>query len=186
MMTLTKPLPEMPRSPRDADLFLRLLMANHRQLLAFIFLLHPNWADAEDIFQETTAVLWQKFAEFAPDTEFLTWSRTFARFQVMRYRKARPRPVLELQAELIESLVVTSDAAEFHASRRLNAVQNCVAKLSAQDQQLIQLRYHGGTTIKGAAEQLGRPVQGLYKAMTRVHTTLAECIQRALMQRESS
>jgi RNA polymerase sigma-70 factor, ECF subfamily len=175
-----------PQPTRDPDVFLRLLMANQQRLYAFILTLLPNWADADDVFQEATTVLWRKFPEFTPGTNFLAWSCTVARFEVLRFRKRRQAPCLELDAELTDSLALASQTANLQSPRRLDALQQCIAKLSDADQHIVELRYQPGATIKGVAGHIGRPVQGLYKAMARIHLSLAECVRRTLAQGEAS
>ena len=50
--------------PRE---FIRLLMENERRIYAYILTLLGNGADAEDVLQETSIILWDKFAEFQPN-----------------------------------------------------------------------------------------------------------------------
>ncbi len=44
--------------------FMRLFLENERRIFGFILTLLPHWADAEDVFQETAGVLWNKFDDF--------------------------------------------------------------------------------------------------------------------------
>ncbi|MCD4728899.1 MAG: hypothetical protein K8R46_14670 [Pirellulales bacterium] len=38
----------------------------HDSLFAYVFSLLPHWSDAEDVFQQTSLVLWRKFGSFQP------------------------------------------------------------------------------------------------------------------------
>src|SRR5262245_63568369 len=78
---------DLPREER----FLRLLLAHQRRIFAYVLALVPHWSDAEDIVQETCAVLWRKFDEFVPGTDFNAWALSIARYQVMNFRKKQRR-----------------------------------------------------------------------------------------------
>jgi RNA polymerase sigma-70 factor (ECF subfamily) len=64
---------------------------------------------------------------------------------------------------------------------RRDALRSCLEKLSEKDRQLVRHCY-GDTrvTFKAVAEQLGRPVNTVYKALNRIRRALYECIERSL------
>ena len=55
-------------------LFTDLLHESRSRLYGYIYALVQNQADAEDLFQETTLCLWQKFEEFEQGTDFGRWA----------------------------------------------------------------------------------------------------------------
>lgn len=65
-------------SDRSTVEFLRLLSQHERRVKSFILALVPNWADADDLYQETTVRLWEQFADYDPDQEFGAWACTIA------------------------------------------------------------------------------------------------------------
>ena len=56
--------------PKRHEEFVSLVRRYTNQMLAYIDALLLNRTDAEDLFQETCIVLWQKFDEFIPGTNF--------------------------------------------------------------------------------------------------------------------
>src|SRR6059058_6691756 len=71
-------------------LFLRLFLQNERRLYAYILTLLPRRADADDVLQETSLVMWDKFDAAAPPADFLAWARRVAYHKVLDfYKKAR-------------------------------------------------------------------------------------------------
>jgi RNA polymerase sigma-70 factor (ECF subfamily) len=66
--------------------------------------------------------------------------------------------------------------------QRQQALDDCIGKLRDPDQELIRLRYSAGATTRTVAEQLGRSVDAVYKALNRIETALIDCTQRALRQ----
>ena len=73
---------DVPNTETDAsggdELFLRLYSEHQRELFKFSFTLVPNHSDADDILQDTSVILWRKFAEFTPDSNFFRWASQVA------------------------------------------------------------------------------------------------------------
>jgi RNA polymerase sigma-70 factor (ECF subfamily) len=67
----------------------------------------------------------------------------------------------------------------------MKALEHCLAKLKESDRRLIQMQYEQNITIKELASIVERPVQGLYKAMGRIHNALLECIRRVLAREKA-
>ena len=65
---------------------------------------------------------------------------------------------------------------------RREALAECLDKLPPRDRQLMEQRYKPGVTIKSLASAIGRPIEGLYKAMKRIHIALNQCVQRSVHQ----
>jgi RNA polymerase sigma-70 factor (ECF subfamily) len=59
---------------------------------AFIRTLVHDPTQADDVFQDTSLVLWRSFATFRRDAEFLPWALGTARHQVLFYWRTRTRP----------------------------------------------------------------------------------------------
>ena len=54
---------------------LMILMTRHqRQIFSYIYTLVPNRPDAEDLLQETSLVICEKFREFEVGTDFVAWA----------------------------------------------------------------------------------------------------------------
>lgn len=168
------------RNPSEGAVFARLLTANHRRLHAFTLALVANAADADDVMQDASGVLWEKFASFdreAPDSDFAAWAMAVIRIIVMRHHRSRHRrSMLPLSDELVGQ--IADDAAalsgEFEARREALAV--CLGKLTADDRRFITWRYDEDLPVKVAAQRLGVSPQAVYKSLTRVHDALHRCI----------
>jgi RNA polymerase sigma-70 factor (ECF subfamily) len=160
--------------------FMRLFLEAERRIFGFLLALVPNWADAEDLLQETAAVLWRKFDEFEPGTDFLAWALTVARFQVLCHRKKQQRSRVRFSDQTVEVLAERLAAFTETSDRRLDALCHCLALLGDRDRELVQLRYAPGATTQGVAGQVGRSVDAVYKALNRIHTRLLFCIRRSL------
>ena len=165
--------------PRRDESFLRLFLENERRVYTYIHALVPNWADADDIRQETAAVLWRKFAEFDAATDFLAWALTVARFQILAHRK-RCRLAVALGDEVMTAVAADMEAFLRASTPREDALQWCLEKLSAPDRQLVLMRYQPGASTETVAAQVGRSTKAVYKALNRIHERLLLCVRESL------
>jgi RNA polymerase sigma-70 factor (ECF subfamily) len=62
--------------------FIRIVASHEARLRCYVLSLVPRWADADEIMQEVNVVLWQKFEQFQPDSNFFAWACQIARFKV--------------------------------------------------------------------------------------------------------
>ena len=170
-----------PLSPEDrTEAFVRLFAVYQRRIYAHIFALVPNRADAEDIFQETSAVLWRKFRQYEPGTNFGAWACRIAHYEVLSHRRRKPPELLVLEDSLLEVVSRESEARSDEIDQRYGALIDCIQRLRPKDRELLVRRYRSGATVKSVAEQMGRSVQGLHKTYQRIRRTLFECVERAV------
>jgi len=160
--------------------FMKLFVPNQRHLRTYIRALLPGSPDVDDVFQETSVLLWQKFPEFKIGTNFTAWSFRMAHFVVLNARAKKRRGRVTFDQALVELLAREMAEMTGELDSRAEALAKCVRKLSPNDRDLLRRRYEGGATIKSIAQAVGRPIQGLYKAMQRIHDSLFDCIQKRL------
>jgi len=65
--------------------FVTLLTAQQARIYAYILSLVPNFNDADDLLQDTTKLMWEKFDDFVLGTDFLAWGKKIAYYQIMDY-----------------------------------------------------------------------------------------------------
>jgi RNA polymerase sigma-70 factor (ECF subfamily) len=160
--------------------FLKLFLAHERRIFGFLLALVPDWSAAEDLFQETSVVLWRKLDQFAPGTDFAAWALSIARYQVLDYRKKQRRDRVLFSDRTIELLADEMAVLGRDADARRDALEICLTKLKQQDRELIHLRYQPGATTQGVADRVGHSIQAVYKALNRIHGQLLLCIRRTL------
>jgi RNA polymerase sigma-70 factor (ECF subfamily) len=166
----------------QGELFMRLFMANQSNIYAFILSLVPNWADADDLMQETATVMWTKFGEFELGTNFLSWGMTVAYFETLKFRKQRQRNRLQFTNELLESIAQDAVNTNYSLDDTVEALRECILKMRHRDRQIVQLRYQKSKSIKEVAQFIGKSVESLYKTIARIHHALLQCVQRKLSQ----
>ncbi len=170
----------MPSDPDNIALFVRDWTENARRVYAYIFALVPNWADAEEVFQETSTVLWMKHDDYRPGSDFLGWAFRIAYYKVLEFRKASGKNVLRLSQAFVDAVDHNSLASAELWTKRHRLLAECYDELGEQERQLIDLRYEPGATIRDVAQRLGRKVDAVYKALNRIHDKLLDCINSKL------
>jgi RNA polymerase sigma-70 factor (ECF subfamily) len=178
---------EEPRTPDRTNpdknkLFLRLFLLNQRALYAYVLTLLPNRADADDVLQETSLVLWDKFDANQPPGDFLAWGRRIAYHKVLDFYKKAGRAQARLSRVFVERLSETAagQASELRLEERRAALAGCIEKLTPRDRDLLNRRYADGATTQTASQQLGRSVEAVYKALAKLRQSLFDCVQKTL------
>lgn len=157
---------------------------NHR-IYAFVVTLLPHAADADEVFQKTSIVLWQKFGDYEQGTDFVRWACRVAQLEVMNFRRAQSRSPLVFNDELLGQLAFERLDEEPLLARRTEALQHCLGQLRSDDRALVEQFYCDDLTVPQIAERSGAQPNTLYKALARVRRALFRCINRTLNSSES-
>ncbi len=156
--------------------FVQLFAANHRRLFGYIMILVHDRTAAEDVFQEMSMILWREFHHYRPDGDFVRWANAMSFNQVRKWRRNRNRDRLVFSEGLIEDIARQRDAMEPEADPRRLALSHCLKKLTQRDRTIIDLYYGTKTTADRVAEQLGKSVHTIYKALKTIRKALLKCI----------
>ena len=168
----------------DNDNFLKLLIPNQKRMFSYIVRLIPNYADAEDVMQEVVELLWKKYFEYEPDTDFLAWALAVARLKVYEYYKESKRNQQRLSNETVRVLEKDAQLEDDKEDYRIDAIKQCVLKLSSNDYKIIKLRYELNEKVKNIAVRYGCSVQSIYNNLTRIHDALMLCVKRQMRQKD--
>jgi RNA polymerase sigma-70 factor (ECF subfamily) len=164
--------------------FAQLLATCQRRVFLYALRLVHNAADAEEILQETNLVLWRKFDQYEPGTEFARWACRIAYYEVLKFRQRRTREERVFSNDFIETLATESEASMDPLDARRDALAQCLGKLRESERRLVLRRYQENATTRSVAEALGRSVQGTRKALHRIRMALLACIERTLAAEE--
>jgi RNA polymerase sigma-70 factor, ECF subfamily len=170
----------MPNLAEQSDQFVTQLIAAQRGLYAYIFRMIPNESNANDILQETNAVLLQKRHEFQETANFSPWARKIAYFQILSFRLKSSRELICFDIELIEKLSEGDEDLFDHAFSASQALDSCRRKLKAADQSLLALRYEEELSVGQIAESQNRSAQAISQCLHRVRSRLLDCIRRTI------
>jgi RNA polymerase sigma-70 factor, ECF subfamily len=89
---------------RAAREFVQHLTAGQRRLYAFIRSQVASRDDADEVMQQTTTVLWEKYDSFRPDGDFVRWACGVARLEVLTHWRNRRRVRVLLGEDVAEAV----------------------------------------------------------------------------------
>jgi RNA polymerase sigma-70 factor (ECF subfamily) len=166
--------------PGPSHDFLLLLTRHQSALYASIAALLGGVDGANDVLQETNVVLLEKAAEYEPLRPFLPWAMTFARFQVLAWRKRQSRDRLVIDDELLTCLADRLAAESARSDRRLDALERCLNQLPPDSRRLVDARYVNGEAVQDIASRLQRSVNVVSVSLFRIRKALLDCVRARL------
>ena len=142
----------------------------------------PNDADCEDIMQETTSLMWKKFDEFHPGSNFTAWAMTIAKFKILSYQRDRARSRIRFDENVIEKIEQASKdkLLSDNAPDKISFLKECIGKLDKNDLDIVQLKYTNSLTNKILANRVGVSIPTLYRHLSRIYANLLKCINNKL------
>src|SRR5947208_1618712 len=157
------------------------LMTQHqRRIFAYIYTLVPNRYDAEDLLQETSLVICEKFDEFEDGTDFAAWACQIAYWRIRYARQKFARSKVVFHQELVDALAQTAATIHEEMDDRHEALGHCLQKLPARDREMILMRYEPGSGVPEAARRSSRSLEAAYKALARIRKLLFDCVTHQL------
>jgi len=176
-----------PNNETEARKRLMALMTRHqRQIFSYIYVLVPNRNDAEDLLQETSLVICEKFHEFKEGTDFVAWACQIAYWRVRYSRQKFARSKVVFDQEILDVVAQTASEMAEELDERHEALSRCMQRLHPRDRELLIRRYEPGGSVEEAARRSGRTLQTAYKALTRLRKLLLDCVSTRLAQADAA
>lgn len=174
--------------PDEADARKRLvaLITRHqRQIFAYIYTLVPDRHDAEDLLQETSVVICEKFDTFRPGSDFVAWACQIAWWRIRYARQKFARSKVVFDDDVLEAVAHTAAVMREELDARHEALAGCLQKLAPRDRELVLTRYEPGRGVAEAAVRSGRSMDAAYKALNRLRKLLHDCVTDQLAHPEA-
>lgn len=165
-----------------AEAFLALHAHNHARISAYVHTIVPSWQDAEEIIQDTLLVLWRKFDDFDPSTNFFAWAARVAQYEVLNHRRKNKRQVVALDEDVIEAVGATAAKHLEDLDLRRESLEHCINKLPVRDRKLVHLRYQEGGDIQTAANAVHRSTGHVQRLLGKIRSQLLRCIRLQLSE----
>ncbi|MBI1247022.1 sigma-70 family RNA polymerase sigma factor [bacterium] len=165
-------------SDRDPTPFVELIVKHERALMRYIRAMFVRADDAEEVWQATAIVLWEKFDEYDPRRDFLPWAQKFAYFESLNLRRKRARDRMVFSESVMRTLAETHDTSRERLNQRSRALQICIEQLPSADVLLLRSRYESETTIGELAERMKTTAKSLYRRLDRIRDRLAQCVRK--------
>jgi RNA polymerase sigma-70 factor (ECF subfamily) len=172
--------------PERRTEFAELLRLHQGRLYGYIHSLVRDLDDADDLFQQSAVILWNKFDDFDRARSFFSWACGIARFEVANFVRSRGRRKLYFTDELNLMLIEAAEQLPPQESEdRREALQECLEKLRTRDRELLRACYGDeDDSITAVADKRGRSSHSVYNSLRRIRRSLSECIERTMRQQE--
>ena len=157
--------------------FVSCFTRHEQDLRRFIRSLLPTWTDTDEVVQQTAIVIWRKFDQYDPETNFMKWACVIARFEALAYRRKMARDRHVFREEVLE--LMAEEAIEELDTRRteFEVLESCLRELPEKQRQFLILAYSPGIKIKELAEEAGSSAAAFYMRLKRLRKQLMECVE---------
>ena len=124
-------------SPDRSTELLQLMMKYQRRIFAYIHTLVPSRSDAEDILQEASLTICEKFNDFELGTNFYSWACQIAYWKVRAARKKYATSKVVFNQEVLDVISQTRTQMEDEFDVRHEALSRCLQKLNDRDRRMV-------------------------------------------------
>lgn len=156
---------------------LRTLYNRHRvRIFRFAVRLVGDAASAEDIVSESFIEVWRQACRFEGRSSVSTWIMSIARFKALSVRRRRQE--IEIDENVMETIADQSATPEqivLETDRRIQ-LRACLARLSPEHREIVDLVYYHDKTIEEVAEIIGVPKNTVKTRMFYARRRLAQLL----------
>lgn len=164
--------------------FGRLFAGIEGRLRRYVEVIAPTASDVDDVMQETAISLMSKFDQYDPELPFFNWACRFAQNVVKRHRARAMANRYQLSDAAINAITVDYPHHQQRSAERRRALTDCLNHLREEDRRLVELRYFSHETVDSLSQKIEEPVARLYRSLSRIRKTLANCVRKKLATEE--
>lgn len=162
--------------------FMKFFEADKKRLYAYIYAYVMDHSAAEDIFQETSMVLWREFHRFDQQSNFTKWANGIAFNRIRDYRYKSKKYVLGLSDDFLQEfnnlLKVKEQALKEDKPNRWLQLQDCSKQLPDPMRRVYDYFYVQNLKAQQVAENTGRSVYAIRKAVHKLRKMLFDCVEK--------
>jgi RNA polymerase sigma-70 factor, ECF subfamily len=158
--------------------FVTLFVKNQRRIYGYILTVVPDCNEADDLFQQTSLVLWEKADGFRPEGDFVRWACGIAHNMIRNYRVKKRRDRHWFSNDMMARIAEVRAEKSQWLDHALAALGICMQDLPPFDRELLALCYEGGRSIRQVSEDLGRTENSVYQRLHRIRAGLLDCIEQ--------
>lgn len=172
-------------SQRDHAEFLRLFSACHSEIKRTLIVFVANKHDAEDLLQDVSVILWERFDEFDRTRSFAAWATGIALNKARQFLRNRSRRrSWTLSEESIANLLKARTGAAELLELRYEKLEECLSEVSSKERKMLWDCYGDDIQITLWAKTYQRPEGTVRSLLHRLRQRLFECVNRKLSRQE--
>lgn len=155
------------------------LLAERMPLTAFFSAVTRDFHLAEDIFQDVCVKAMTRTASFESRDHLLAWARLTGKNRAIDILRARDGRFVGLSDKVLALLAADwPDRAQTDGLQE--ALGHCIKQITEHNRHLLRLRYFEQRSCADVAAIMGRRIETVYQALSRLHRTLGECVRGRL------
>ncbi len=160
-----------------------IVVEHHVQLRAFVRSLgvSPDWVD--DVAQEAFLTAYRKWDEFDRSEDFGRWIRGIAANIVRNEIRKAARHHRLLHTEL--AAILLSQQSSLRPALEplgVDAVRECLGKLTPRNREVIQARYRDGETAPELASRFHLSAANVRQILVRTRQQVRQCVELRLLK----
>jgi RNA polymerase sigma-70 factor, ECF subfamily len=180
-------------SPSDEALMFS-MAAGNKDALKILYLRHHvrvyrfllrmlDEASAEEVLNEVFLDAWRRADRFEARCQVATWLMAIARFKAITH--SRRRTEAQLDETVAAAIKDPSDnpVTALVKGERSNIIQDCLAKLTQNHREVINLIYYRGKKIEEVARSVGVPVNTIKTRLHHARNRMAQLLAEAGIDR---
>jgi RNA polymerase sigma-70 factor (ECF subfamily) len=167
-------------STLEESRFIAELTRHQPALEAFCHAQLGHRQDAKEVLQATCVRLFEKSADWDPETAFLPWAFAVARYMVLAHIRDRMRDRLIFDEDVVLAMAGETEVAAEQFEDRREALNACLQKVKPEQRDLLQEHYIAGRTVRELAVATGRGESAVKMILLRLREQLSACIERQL------
>jgi RNA polymerase sigma-70 factor (ECF subfamily) len=152
------------------------------RVYGYIVTMLPNRHDAEDVFQQTSLILWQKWDQFDPSRDFVGWACGIAHHEVRNFLRRRGNDRVVLSEKVLDELADLRIESQPMLEQRRDTLVECMKKLDFVCREMLERCYAARASVKSVAKQFRMTPNALYLRLRRIRRDLLECVHRTMTE----
>ena len=161
--------------------FLKLFMSNRHEIMAFIKATVRNSTQSEDIFQEVSIILWEKFDSYDQNRSFKAWARGIASNKILQFWDKQKKSAVVLSPEVMNSVLAAYERTENKSNDSMMlALNTCIAQLPENQSIIINSKYVDRLRLDAIAERIGKSLAATQKSLSRIRFALQDCVKKQM------
>jgi RNA polymerase sigma-70 factor, ECF subfamily len=171
---------------RDSLAIAALVRQHHRQLRGYVIAICADIGAADDLSQEVFVRALQRLDRVADLEDFGRFLRGIARNVVREHTRWLVRHA-NRQVQLVDEMFDKGSVAAApwtDSPKLLEALKNCIERLPARSQQMLQLRYWEEETADEIGCEVGLAAGAVRVALLRIREALIRCLRSSVSPAE--
>jgi len=163
------------------QIIVQFLLSHQARLVSYGWAIVGDEHVAEDLLQQAAMAAIEKADQIESPEHLDRWLRQAIRFHAMNWMREQRRHPVVFNPEIVDLVDQAWDRARSLDMRDFSeTLHQCIAELTDHNRRIIELRYMKGRSGIEIAREIDRDVKAVYRALSRSHKLLAECVRRRM------